>query len=48
MVGHGGVNGRVVNTRNRHPKVVTTDGVLTAVVGRGAVIGRLRFRLTHL
>ncbi|OYP01610.1 hypothetical protein CI602_21365, partial [Vibrio parahaemolyticus] len=30
MVGHGGVNGRVVHTRNGNAEVVTTNGILTA------------------
>ncbi|EGQ9097496.1 hypothetical protein DX888_09510 [Vibrio alginolyticus] len=48
MVGHGGVDGRVVHTRNRHTKVIATNGILTADVSGVTGITRFRFRTTHL
>ncbi|EGR2557692.1 hypothetical protein DX887_18015 [Vibrio alginolyticus] len=48
MVGHGGVDGRVVHTRNRHTEVIATNGILTADVSGVTGITRLGFRTTHL
>ncbi|TNZ85553.1 hypothetical protein CGK39_04810 [Vibrio parahaemolyticus] len=41
MVGHGGVDGRVVHTRNSNAKVIATNGILTADVS--GVTGITRF-----
>ncbi|EGQ8304807.1 hypothetical protein DLI01_22630 [Vibrio parahaemolyticus] len=41
MVGHGGVNGRVVHPRNSNAKVIATNGILTADVS--GVTGITRF-----
>ncbi|EGQ9110200.1 hypothetical protein GA073_06960 [Vibrio alginolyticus] len=41
MVGHGGVDGRVVDPRNRHTEVIATNGILTADVS--GVTGITRF-----
>ncbi|EGQ8163641.1 hypothetical protein FDE04_03910 [Vibrio parahaemolyticus] len=48
MVGHGGVNGRVVHTRNGNAEVVSTNGILTANVSGVTGITRLGFRTAHL
>ncbi|PNO30127.1 hypothetical protein RK52_006920 [Vibrio parahaemolyticus] len=48
MVGHGGVNGRVVHARNGYAEVVTTNGILTANVSGVTGITRLGFRTAHL
>ncbi|PWF74144.1 hypothetical protein CBX98_00370 [Vibrio sp. T9] len=41
MVGHGGVDGRVVHPRNCYTEVIATDGILTADVS--GVTGIARF-----
>ncbi|TKF04879.1 hypothetical protein FCV48_21760 [Vibrio alginolyticus] len=48
MVGHGCVDGRVINPRNRYTEVIATNGILTANVSRVTGITRLGFRTAHL